>query len=116
LRSGEHVRRGDAHLGGAHPGLFDYVAHLPGSALYSVADFPLDFMPWTFIFLPAVISLWREKNNARCGTPLFLLLWFAGVFLFPHLSVVEHSHYLYSCWFPPLSWSAFTWTKCLPGR
>jgi 4-amino-4-deoxy-L-arabinose transferase-like glycosyltransferase len=87
---GNHV-----HLAGGHAGFYDYLAHLPGSALYSVANFPLDFMPWTFLFVPAVISLWREKDCTRGGAPLFLLLWFVGVFLFPHLSVVEHSHYLF---------------------
>jgi 4-amino-4-deoxy-L-arabinose transferase-like glycosyltransferase len=83
------------HLGDGHSSLYHYFAQLPGSIFYSLVNFPLDFMPWTFFFVPAVIGLWPQRSHARRGAGLFLFLWFLCVFLFPHLSVVEHSHYLF---------------------
>jgi 4-amino-4-deoxy-L-arabinose transferase-like glycosyltransferase len=84
-----------SHLEGHRRPLYDYIVQFPGSLLYSAANFPLDFMPWIFLFIPAMINLWPERARVRNGATMFLLLWFLSVLLFPHLSIEGHSHYIF---------------------
>jgi 4-amino-4-deoxy-L-arabinose transferase-like glycosyltransferase len=67
---------------------------------YYAINFPLSFIPWSFVFYPAILSLWPERAKIRNGPNLFLFLWFSSIFLFFQFSGSRHSHYLFPI-FPP---------------
>jgi len=65
-----------AALGHQH-GLFSYLA-----------SFPRSFLPWTFLFIPALISSWKgRRQNPYLG-------WFLGPFILLSLASTKRSIYL----------------------
>ena len=62
---------------------------------YSVVHFPLYFIPWSFLFVPAIITFWPERAKIRDGAIQFLFLWFSAILLFSQFYGGEHSYYLF---------------------
>jgi 4-amino-4-deoxy-L-arabinose transferase-like glycosyltransferase len=67
---------------------------------YSALNFPVYFLPWSFLLAPALINLWPERAKARDGAALFLLLWALSILLFYPFYGEEHSHYLFLALLP----------------
>jgi 4-amino-4-deoxy-L-arabinose transferase-like glycosyltransferase len=62
---------------------------------YAAVFFLAGFIPWSFLFLPAILSLWTERSKIRDGALLFLFLWFLSTLLFAQLFDGHHNHYLF---------------------
>jgi hypothetical protein len=61
---------------------------------YYLYNFPADFLPWTF-FLPAAIAYGFSEGRRRIRTEfLFLLVWFAVIFIFFSISKGKRGLYL----------------------
>jgi len=62
---------------------------------YYLGSFLADFLPWTFVFLGALWSWWKNRGS-QDTTPQkkFLWIWFAAMFLFLSLSRSKRSMYL----------------------
>ncbi|HEY2988236.1 MAG TPA: glycosyltransferase family 39 protein, partial [Candidatus Binatia bacterium] len=67
---------------------------------YSMLNFPVYFLPWTFLLVPALVSFWPERAKARRDAVLFLLLWELSILLFYPFYGEEHSHYLFLALLP----------------
>jgi 4-amino-4-deoxy-L-arabinose transferase-like glycosyltransferase len=67
---------------------------------YYFVNFPLDFLPWSVILIPAVAAYWPPREALGRPVPLFLTVWFAAVFLFFSLSNTKRALYLLPL-FPP---------------
>jgi 4-amino-4-deoxy-L-arabinose transferase-like glycosyltransferase len=83
------------HVGHGHTAWYQYATQFPQSLAYSIANFPIDFLPWSFLVVPALIALWPERSQFRDKAVLFLFLWFCSVLLFPQYSVEDHTHYIF---------------------
>ena len=83
------------HLTDVYRLIHEYVRQFPKSIIYSVANFPVDFLPWSFLLIPAAMYLWRDRGKLREGAGLFLLLWVLSAFFLPQYFVEDHSHYLF---------------------
>lgn len=62
--------------------------------------FPLAFAPWTFLIVPAIISLWPNRSNLKAPAILFLFLWFLSALAFSELLPGYHSHYVFLTFLP----------------
>ncbi len=61
---------------------------------YYLSNFPVDFLPW-FLFLPGAIVYVLSKRRERISKEfLFLLVWFAAIFLFFSFSRGKRAIYL----------------------
>ncbi len=61
---------------------------------YYLTNFPVDFLPW-FLFLPgAIVYGFSERKEGISRGFLFLLIWFAAIFLFFSLSRGKRAIYL----------------------
>jgi 4-amino-4-deoxy-L-arabinose transferase-like glycosyltransferase len=61
---------------------------------YYLTNFPIDFLPW-FLFLPgAIVYGFSEKKEGISRCFLFLLIWFAAIFLFFSFSRGKRAVYL----------------------
>jgi 4-amino-4-deoxy-L-arabinose transferase-like glycosyltransferase len=67
---------------------------------YSALNFPVYFLPWSFLLVPALISIWPQRAKVRDRAPLFLSLWALSILLFYPLYGEEHSHYLFLALLP----------------
>ncbi len=61
---------------------------------YYLANFPYGFLPW-FLFLPgAIVYVFSERKDGVSRGFLFLLIWFAAIFLFFSFSKGKRAIYL----------------------
>jgi 4-amino-4-deoxy-L-arabinose transferase-like glycosyltransferase len=88
---------------------------------YYLYTFPVDFLPWTF-FLPAAVYYGYSKERIeKRKSFLFLLIWFAVIFLFFSLTKGKRDLYLLPL-FPAVSlmvgklWNDFTSSPVDPFR
>jgi len=77
-----------------------HLGHNLQAVFYSAVSFPLYFLPWSFLFVPAMINLWPEKAKIADGAILFLVLWGLSIFFFYPFYGEEHSHYLFLTFLP----------------
>lgn len=67
---------------------------------YYLWNLPLDFLPWTLFAAPALFASRRRLEALKRPECLFLLVWFAAVFVFFSLSQSKRGLYLLPL-FPP---------------
>ena len=63
------------------------LGHQKGPLFY-LTSFPREFLPWTLVFIPALVAAIRNFKNDR------FLPWFAGIFLLLSLSSTKRGVYL----------------------
>lgn len=56
---------------------------------------PVGFLPWTFLAVPAAISLWPERAKLGQGAMLFFALWAISILFISTFSDWHHGHDLF---------------------
>jgi hypothetical protein len=80
------------------------LGHMHGP-LYYLRLFPLKFLPWIFVFIPALVSsLRRTKDNPYLG-------WFIGPFLLLSIAHAKRDVYLIPL-FPACACMTASWLSC----